>query len=631
MKMKIFKHLLFLTLLVMGPGIISATARMSGVKLSSPDSHITVNVTIVNHRLTYTVVADGSTVIADSPLGITVDSLDLGMNVMFASSPTYKKVDEKYQIFGHHSTAHNLANEAVMALTCKGHQYHLILRAYNDGVGVRYSLPEGAKRIDGESTSWRLPSTAKTVAWMDLSQCYEGFSHVTSFDGVPNDKIVMGPLTINEGTHLLSISEADCEDFSDMAFVRQDRTFKACFPFAKNGWDIKRLADENPSSLKGMYGNLHVTPWRTVIIAKNMTQLVNSDLIMNLCPVPSAGSDYSWVKPGRCLWHWWSIGAPRYEDQKAWYDAAAKLKWEYYLVDEGWSDWKSDGKDPWTLLKEVIDYGKSVGVKSLVWVNSSEMRNASARRAYLEKVKALGAAGIKIDFIPDATSQVMQWYMGAMQDCAELKLLLNFHGSVKPTGLSRTYPNNITREAVRGDEYHMSRYGRVMPYDQDVSLPFTRLMAGAADVTPVMLDPQQLQSAKYSWPHEFAQAIVYLSPITHFCDQYKFYVESPMFDLFQTLPTTWDETRVLSCTEMGKVVAYARRKGDVWWIGVMNGAETRTLNLSLDFLKTKKTATLVYDNNSSNTAIDRREKTVSPNDKLEIKMLPGGGFVGRIK
>ncbi|HRN16634.1 MAG TPA: glycoside hydrolase family 97 catalytic domain-containing protein [Xylanibacter oryzae] len=629
--MKIFKHLLFLTLLVTGSGITSAAARMNGVKLSSPNSHIIVNATIVSNRLTYTVVADGSTVIANSPLGITVDSLDLGMNVMFTSSPTYKKIDEKYQIFGNHSTAHNLANEAVVALTSKGHKYHLILRAYNDGVAVRYSLPDGAKRIEGESTSWRLPLTAKTVAWMDLNQCYEGFSHVTSFESVPNDKIVMGPLTINEGTHLLSISEADCEDFSDMAFVCHDRTFKACFPFAKNGWEIKRLADENPSSLKGMYGNLHVTPWRTVIIAKNLTDLVNSDLIMNLCPTPSAGSDYSWVKPGRCLWHWWSIGAPIYGDQKAWYDAAAKLKWEYYLIDEGWSNWKSEGKDPWTLLKEVIDYGKSVGVKSLVWVNSSEMRNASARRAYLEKVKALGAAGIKIDFIPDATSQILQWYMGAMQDCAELKLLLNFHGSVKPTGLSRTYPNNITREAVRGDEYHMSRYGRVMPYDQDVSLPFTRLMAGAADVTPVMLDPQQLQSAKYSWPHEFAQAIVYLSPITHFCDQYKFYIESPMFDLFQTIPTTWDETRVLSCTEMGKVVAYARRKGDVWWIGVMNGAEARTINLSLDFLKTKKTATLVYDNNSSNTAIDRREKTVSPNDKLKIKMLPGGGFVGRIK
>jgi alpha-glucosidase len=189
-----------------------------------------------------------------------------------------------------------------------------------------------------------------------------------------------------------------------MAFVRQDRTFKACFPFAKNGWEIKRLADENPSSLQGMYGNLRVTPWRTVIIAKNLTALVNSDLLMNLCPAPSAGSDYSWVKPGRCLWHWWSIGGPRYEDQKAWFDAAKKLKWEYYLIDEGWNDWRAEGKDQWTLLKEVIDYGKSVGVKSLVWVNSSEMRHAPERRAYLEKVKALGAAGIKIDFIPDATS-----------------------------------------------------------------------------------------------------------------------------------------------------------------------------------------------------------------------------------
>lgn len=631
MKMKILKNLLFLTLLVMGSGITSAAARMSGVKLSSPDRRIIVNVTIVSNRLTYTVVADGKTVIGNSSLGITVDGQDLGTNVQFASSPAYTKIDEKYQIFSHHSTAHNLANEASVALTSKGSKYFLILRAYNDGVGVRYSIPEGAKRIDGESTSWQLPSTAKTVAWMDVDASYEAYSHLTPFDGVPNDKVVMGPLTIDEGTHFLSISEADCEDFSDMAYVCKGRTFKACFPFAKKGWEIKRLADENPSSLKGMYGKLRVSPWRSVIIARNLTDLVNSDLLMNLCPAPSAGSDYSWVKPGRCLWHWWSIGGPRYEDQKAWYDAAKKLKWEYYLVDEGWDGWRSEGKDQWAMLKDVIDYGNSIGVKSLVWVNSSEMRNAPARRAYLEKVKALGAVGIKIDFIPEANSEILQWYMGAMQDCADLKLLLNFHGSVKPTGLSRTYPNNITREAVRGDEYHMSRYGRVMPFDQDVTLPFTRLMAGAADVTPVMLDPKQLQSAKYTWPHEFAQAIIYLSPITHFCDHYKFYVESPMFDLFQTLPTTWDETRVLSCTEMGKVVAYARRKGDVWWIGVMNGAEERTINLSLDFLKSKKNATLVYDNSSSNTAIDRQENTLSPSDKLSIKMAPGGGFVARIK
>jgi alpha-glucosidase len=257
------------------------------------------------------------------------------------------------------------------------------------------------------------------------------------------------------------------------------------------------------------------------------------------------------------------------------------------------------------------------------------MREGDKRRAYLEKVKALGADGIKIDFIPDATSDIMQWYMGTMQDCAELKLLLNFHGSVKPTGLRRTYPNDITREAVRGNEYHMTRYRRVEPLEQDVCLPFTRLMAGAADITPVILDPVQLTSTKFTWPHEFAQAIVYLSPITHFTDQYKFYIESPMFDLFQVIPTVWDETRVLSCTSIGEIVAYARRKGETWWIGVMNGATEREIKIPLDFLKKSKNATLIYDDKLTNTSIDRQEKTVSPKDILTIKLVPGGGFVGR--
>jgi alpha-glucosidase len=220
--------------------------------------------------------------------------------------------------------------------------------------------------------------------------------------------------------------------------------------------------------------------------------------------------------------------------------------------------------------------------------------------------------------------------MGTLQDCAELKLLLNFHGSVKPTGLRRTYPMDITREAVRGNEYHMSRYKRVAPFEQDVCLPFTRLMAGAADITPVMLDPKELASAKYTWAHEFAQAIVYLSPITHFADQYKFYLESPMFDLFQTLPTVWDQTLVLPCTSMGEVVAYARRKGGTWWIGVMNGATEKEIKIPFTFLKKNTKSILIYDDKTTNASVDRREKTVSPKDVLTVTLAPGGGFVARL-
>lgn len=220
--------------------------------------------------------------------------------------------------------------------------------------------------------------------------------------------------------------------------------------------------------------------------------------------------------------------------------------------------------------------------------------------------------------------------MGTMQDCAELKLLLNFHGSVKPTGLTRTYPNDITREAVRGNEYHMARYKRVAPLEQDVSLPFTRLMAGAADVTPVMLNPKELSTAQFTWAHQFAQSIVFLSPITHFCDNYKFYIDSPMFDLFQQVPTVWDETLVLPSTEMGKVVAYARRKDKTWWVGVMNGASESEIKIPLSFLNDKTKATLIYDNKESNSSIIRKEQDVSPKDVLTIKMAPGGGFVGRL-
>ncbi|MBE3085643.1 MAG: glycoside hydrolase family 97 catalytic domain-containing protein [Bacteroidetes bacterium] len=600
------------------------------IEISSPDKQLSVIVLVTTEgRLSYSIKSDGIQVLETSPLGMTVDGIDLGSGSKIIFPPVSSEIEENYPIIENHPIAHNHAKEANIPIETSGKKFKLIVRVYNDGVAIRYTIPEGVKHIDSESTSWNLPEKTTKIAWSGFSQCYEEFSYATALEKVPQDKPVMAPITIEVAGHYLSISEADCESFSDMALIRNGNIFKAAFPFAKQGWDIQRRADNSPLVLDGTYLGQNVSPWRTTIVARNLTDLVNSDLLMNLCPAPAKGMDFSWVQPGRCLWQWWSVGSPLYEDQKNWYDAAAKLKWEYYLIDDGWRDWRKLDKDQWALLAEVIAYGKSVGVKSIVWVDSKEMLQSKERRSYLEKVKAIGADGIKIDFIPDATSNTMQWYMGTLQACAELKLLLNFHGSVKPTGLRRTYPNDITREAVRGNEYHMTRYSRVAPLEQDVCLPFTRLMAGAADITPVILDPKELTTTKFTWTHEFAQAIVYLSPVTHFADQYKFYLESPMFDLFQEIPTVWDETRVLSCTSIGEVVGYARRKGDTWWVGVMNGTNEKEIKIPLDFLKKSTHGTLVYDNKLNNTSIDRREQTVLPKDILTVKLVPGGGFVAR--
>ena len=599
--------------------------------LKSPDGKLEVLVGLApDERLSYAIREGGDLVLPASPLGLTVDGIDLGKPAKISGKGTSRDIRETYPLFGNHPVAQNQATEAVIPVETSGKKFNLVVRVQNDGVGIRYSLPEGAVAIDGETTTWTLPETTSRIVWAGSSNCYEAETQCTAVDKIAEGRQVNGPVTIQSGSRWLSFSEADCETFSDMAFTRRGNSFQASFPWQPKGWKVERGgAETRPGVPDGTYLGMLVSPWRTTVVAHNLTELVNSDLLMNLCPPPAAGSDFSWVRPGRCLWQWWSVGEPRYDDQKNWYDAAAKLKWEYYLIDDGWRTWKLPGKDQWALLREVIDYGTSIGIKTLVWVDSKEMREPKSRRAYLEKVKASGAVGIKIDFIPPASAGIMQWYMGAMKDCADLQLAVNFHGSVKPTGLRRTFPNDMTREAVRGNEWHMTRYGRVAAPNQNCLLPFCRFLAGPADITPVMMDPVQLRG--YTWPNQLAQAVVMLSPVTHFCDQYKFYVGSPFEDLLQALPTTWDETRVLPCTEVGEVVAFARRKGDVWWLGVMNAGSDREVKLPLDFLGKAAHGTLLYDAAVSDAAVDRQERTVAPGEILTLKLRPRGGFMARLE
>lgn len=620
--------LLLASLFLMGT---PAWATVNGsLRNPSPGGRVEAHLFVEQGVLYCEATKDGKQWLMPSRLGLVVDGVDLGQHVSVMGIEDAKVVDETYPLNGNHAQARNFYSEAVVPLRASGKDYLLYLRTYDDGIAIRYALPEGTERVDKELTSWALPDDVEEVAWTEFTFDYEGYSHVTPLDSVPEGKTLAPPLTVKTPSGYLAFTEADNEAFPDMTFMREGRAFKAYFPASADGWNLTRVADESSKILDGRYKGHLVSPWRSVVMVDDLNQLVNSDLVTNLCPAPKTGMDFSWVKPGRCMWHWWSVGAPKYEDQKAWFDAAKQMGWEYYLIDEGWSWWKQEGRDQWDMLAEVIAYGKSQGVKSIVWVNSAEMRHAPERRAYLERVKSIGAVGIKIDFIPRATTEVMQWYMGAMQDCAELGLLVNFHGSVKPTGLSRTYPNDITREAVRGNEYQIRRYGRVLPQDHYVSLPFTRLLAGPADLTPVTLNPEEIAVGGYSWAHEMSQAIVFLSPVLHFSDHYSYYLESPMRDLLSEVPTTWDETLVLPCTEMGKVVAYARRKGNDWWIGVMNGDQPREISISLDFLKGKGKAALVYDDDTRLDGVKREDRNVSSQETLRMKLRPGGGFVARI-
>lgn len=612
------------TLIVWVYSVIFWAAVLRGNVLGADDLPVTVkspNGTIkveiqpdTAGQLTWSVTRLDTSVLAAAPLGLTVDGNHLGKSVTLGK-PRNRTINEQYPTFGNHAVAVNHCNEAVIPVeSIGGMKYELEIRAYDDGAAVRtrVELDDNLHTIAGESTAWALPLDSDAW-WARYDHAYEKPFESGTFDSMPVDTALSPPITFKLGEDLyVALTEANNDCFPDMGLIREGNLLRAIFPASSDGWRHR--------------GSI-VTPWRVAIIAEGLNILVNSDIVTNLCPPPPAElANADWIKPGRSLWHWWAIGAPKLDDQKKWVDAAQRLGFEYYLIDEGWRHWRAPGKDQWQCLKEVINYGKTQGVKILVWVNSSEMRTAEARREYLEKVAALGAAGIKIDFIPPCTAEIIRWYEGALKDTAELHLLCNFHGAVKPTGRQRTWPHELTREAVRGHEYHMTRYGRIQAADHDEIVLFTRFLAGPADYTPTAFDRREMVG--YTWAHLLAQGVNMTSPLLHFAGKYQDFIDNPAEDLLRHLPSTWDETIVLPGSEIGKTVAFARRRGREWYIGVLNGAEAARLPIDLAYLGQGTWQAEVFGDDPEDPAAFKREsKTVKAGDKLMATMSPRGGAV----
>jgi alpha-glucosidase len=591
------------------------TVNAAPATVASPNGKIKIEIrTDAAGQLNWSVQRQGQTVLAPAPLGLTVDGRNLGQSVKLGAQRN-RTISEQYLTWGNHAVAVNHCNEAVIPVeSAGGMKYELELRAFDDGAAMRtrLALDDTAHTIEGEATSWALPPDSRAW-WARYDGSYEKPFESGMIETIPANAALAPPVTFKLGSNLyIALTEANNDSFPDMGLERNGSFLKAVFPSSSKGW-----SQQGPI----------VTPWRVAIIAEGLNALVNSDIVTNLCPAPPAElASADWIKPGRALWQWWSIGAPKLNDQKEWIDAAKQLGFEYYLIDDGWRNWRVPGKDQWECLKDVIAYAKTQGVGALVWVDSKEMRTDAARHAYLEKVAALGAAGIKIDFIPACTPEITRWYEGALKDTAKLHLLCNFHGAVKPTGRRRTWPHELTREAVRGHEYHMTRYRRIQTSDHDETVLFTRFLAGPADYTPTAFDPGEMVG--YTWAHLLAQAVAMTSPLLHFAGKYQDFIGNPAENLLRHLPSTWDETIVLPGSEIGRTAAFARRRGREWYIGALNGGEAATLQINLSFLGPGKWQVEIFGDDPANPATFHREsKAVTGRDKLTASMSPRGGAV----
>ena len=273
-------------------------------------------------------------------------------------------------------------------------------------------------------------------------------------------------------------------------------------------------------------------------------------------------------------------------------------------------------------MKETVDYARPRNVKIWAWVHSREVFTPQDRLAYFQKAKAAGVVGLKIDFPEAPNAEWVNWYDAVLSDAATAQLMIDFHGAVKPSGRERTYPNELTREAVLGRE------SGKLPALHDTALPFTRYVQGHADYTPTDFRLGRLGGS--SWARELAQAIVYTSPFLCYGGAPANYLENPALDILKSIPPTWDETRVIGDSEIGRTAAFARRKGDTWFVGVINGNDARPFRVNLDFLGAGTyRAELLGDKPGNNAAWNRINKTMTRRDWIGTELRRDGGFVAR--
>jgi hypothetical protein len=613
------------------------------INLVSPNGRIRAFVsTDTQGQLTYRVTHKGKAVIETSALGITVDGQNLGLKVKIGI-PARQEILVRYPWRGGKNRAVNHCNAFDVPIIQQGSDLRWILevRVFDDGVGCRYRIPGTSKRrINREATCWQLPK-GSSVWYQTNTSSYEGVYNRSRPEKIPQERkerkgrrsVFLGcPVTVElpEGGYAL-LSEAALYNYSGMTLKPTGtRIFEVTFEDDPKGFIL-----EGPI----------VSPWRVTIITENLHDLVNSDLIPNLCDPPDAnlfpdGIHTDWIQPGKGLITWAVFGndGAQWYRQKWFVDMCAKMNCEYLLVDGGWRSkrwgWLKDGGDLWARLDELCRYAAARNVGIFVWHAYPEGRNdgpgltdRAKREKFLRRCRAAGVKGVKIDFFNSESKKIVDAYEDILRMTARYQLMVNFHGANKPTGEVRTWPHEITREGIREQEYVL---WDKLPLHHYAVLPFTRMIAGHGDFLPTYVRPKYLKNTTAVF--QLATAIVFQSSFICWPDHPEAYLESAFLPLIRTMPAVWDETRVLKDTEIGAFVAFVRRSGKDWYVAVLNCKDKeKKYSIPLSFLGEGEYSAAIYHDAPGSPTSLRIEggHSVHKGQTISTQLKGGGGFVGR--
>ncbi len=539
------------------------------------------------------VTRSGRAVLSPAPVGLRTVAADLTRGLRFVSR-TDRVVSEQYAMTtGKRRTRSVGGNEARLAFaTAAGARIDLVVRVAADGVAYRYVVP-GPVTVTGEASAFAVPTSAP--AWLLPYNAWYEASRVRTTAGGAAAGDYGNPSLFQVGEDYALLTESDVDGRYPGSKLRHA---------GGSGTYQVVLADEQVTSS----GELR-TPWRTAIIG-GLATVTGSTLVDDLAP-PSKIADTSWVKPGKVAWSWLSENSSpgNFERQKAYVDFAARNGWPFVLVDEGWSaSW----------APELTRYARAKGVDVLLWLHWTALDTAAERDTVLPRIRDWGVKGVKLDFMESDSRERYQWYDAVLAKTAELRLMVNFHGSTIPHGLARTWPHVMTMEAVRGAENQPAAANNPVQ-------AFTRNVVGSMDYTPVSLD---VGTKEASVAHEVALPVVYESGWTHFADKPEAYQARPQALRFlNQVPAAWDDTRLVGGTpDTGTVMA--RRSGDRWFVGAISVGDARTVTAPLSFLGTGEWLVEVVRDNTAATRGDvlRSSQVVRSTSTLSVPVPRNGGF-----
>ena len=619
---------------------------MKSYSLKSPDNKISVTFRLTaSGNPIYSVSYSDTTILRQSKLGILRSDDDFSTGLTLDSASGVSVVSENYKLLhGKRLNCSYTGDKRVFYLKNKNLKaMEIIFQVSNDGVAFRYYFPgksDSALTIYKELTSYHFESTAKgflqpcadaRIGWSYASPSYEEYYKTDIPVGTPSPNRAgwVLPALFHSGNFWISITETGLDTNycgTRLSWLSPDGEYSVQFPEPQESKDGPVLPESNLP---------WYTPWRVIAISDHLGGLVESTLETDLA-TPAKYDVSSWFEPGIASWSWVILkdDSTVYNVQHEYIDFAASMHWQYCLIDALW-----DTQIGYAKIKELADYAKTKNVKILLWYNSAGDWNTTpqtprdklvtekSRRAEFQKLKDMGIAGIKVDFFGGDGQSMIKYFIDILKDAARYNLEVNFHGCTFPRGWYRTYPNLVSMEAVRGEEYvTFSQYFADNQPWHCAMLPFARNLFDPMDFTPVNFSGIPNIKRRTTDGFEIALSVIFTSGIQHIAETpygmaaQKDFVQEYM----RTLPKKWDDVKFIDGYP-GKYVVLARRNGNRWYIAGINGEKTsRKITLNLPFIGKSTKGFIITDSDNAKNFI---KKDVDFSAPIKITMKPDGGFV----